>query len=280
MSVDKQTTVKLKKYAQVFREARERNANESDTVMYLIRFFEDVLNYDSLAGEISKEISIKDKYCDFGVKLSGEFKFIVEVKAAGNKSLREKDIEQAANYGSRSGIKWVLLTNGIEWQLYHLSFSEGEGITQDLVFLVDFVENAELNPDKIWDSIGLLEKESVRKGSMEDFLSHKKALSPQSLIKTLFTEDVLMVIRRELNRIGEVRLDILDVVEAIKEVLSKDALMAAGDIGYKKRRRRKKRIKTDGTVENIEFESGSAEDLDSEEEITDGKSSSQEKPAR
>jgi len=35
--------------------------------------------------------------------------------------------------------------------------------------------------------------------------------------------------------------------------------MEAGDIGYKRRRKRKKRIKADGTVEQIEVEAGSAE---------------------
>jgi len=69
-----------------------------------------------------------------------------------------------------------------------------------------------------------LEKESIKKDELEIFLSHKKTLSPQSLIKILFTEDVLTVIRRELNRNGEVRVDINDVVSAIKEVISKDAL--------------------------------------------------------
>jgi len=39
MTIDKSTLLKLKKYAQVFREARDRDSNESDTVMYLIKFF-------------------------------------------------------------------------------------------------------------------------------------------------------------------------------------------------------------------------------------------------
>lgn len=252
MYLDKSTTNKLRKYAQVFNDARDRNANESDTVMYLIKFFEDVLGYDSLAGDISKEVSIKDRYCDFGIKLDGEFKFLVEVKASSHKTLRTKDIEQAENYGSRMGIKWVLLTNGIEWQLYHLSFSESDGIGHDMVFSVNLVEDAESNPANVWNSLGLLEKESILNDSLEDFLSHKKALSPQSLIKTLFTEDVLTVIRRELNRSGEVRLEITDIVSAIKDVLSKEAIMTAGDIGFKKRRKRKKRSKSDNTVQESE----------------------------
>lgn len=282
MGVDRATIAKLKKYAQVFREAKERDANESDTVMYLIKFFEDVFGYDSLSGEISKEISIKDRYCDFGIKLGGEFKFIVEAKAAGNRSLRDKDIEQAENYGSRMGIKWVLLTNGIEWQLFHLNFSEGDGISHDMLFCINLVENAETAPDKIWNNLGLLQKESILKNALDDYLCHKKALAPSSLIKILFTEEVLTVIRRELNRNGEVRLEMSDVVSSIKEVLSKDSLMEAGDIGFKRRRKRKRRIKPDGSVEQIEVEAGSPEDLDSEEDITDDISldKSEKKPAQ
>ena len=83
MPIEKAILQKLVRYAQVFREARERNANESDTVMYLVKFFEDVLGYDSLAGEISKEVAIKERYCDFGIKLDGSYRFLVEAKAIG-----------------------------------------------------------------------------------------------------------------------------------------------------------------------------------------------------
>jgi len=62
--LDKSTSAQLKRFASAFKEARERGANESDTVMYLVKFFEDVLGYDSLKGEISKEVPINDRYCD------------------------------------------------------------------------------------------------------------------------------------------------------------------------------------------------------------------------
>jgi hypothetical protein len=60
MPIDKRTLAKLKKFADVFKEGRERNVNESDTVMYLIKFFEEILDYDPLHGEISKEVAVKD----------------------------------------------------------------------------------------------------------------------------------------------------------------------------------------------------------------------------
>lgn len=251
MDIDKITLGKLKKFAQVFKDARERGANESDTVMYLIKMFEDVLGYDSLSGEISKEVSIKDRYCDFCIKLDGEIEYLIEAKAASHKSLREKDIEQAENYASRSGINWVLLTNGLEWQLYHLVFAEGEGINHDVVLSFNLVEEIEDNPDKIWTQMRLLTKDGIENGELEAFLSQKKVLSPASLIKALFTEKVLTAVRRELNRASDFRLDIEDVFKAVKEVITKDAIMEAGDIGFKKRKKKKKRF-TKGDIDKQE----------------------------
>jgi predicted type IV restriction endonuclease len=132
-------TPKLTQYANLFKDARERNANEADTVLLLIKMFEDILNYDPLHGEISKEVSIRDRYCDFCVKIDGEIEYIVEAKSASHKTLKDKDIEQAENYASRGGINWVLLTNGFDWQLYHLLFAEQEGIAHDLVFNFNLV---------------------------------------------------------------------------------------------------------------------------------------------
>ena len=249
MSIDKSTQSILEKYAKVFKEARERGVNESDTVMYLVKMFGEVLGYDSLAGEISKEVAIRDRYCDFCVKIEGEIEYIIEVKSAAHKTLKEKDIEQAENYASRAGINWVLLTNGFNWQMYHLVFSEGEGISHDLVFSFNLVEEIEKDIDKIWSLLSLISKNGIMNDDLETYLSQIKVLSPQSLIKALVSEPVLTATRRELNRVSEFRLDVEDVFNAIKDVISKDALMEAGDLCYKKKRRRRR--KRSSKSENI-----------------------------
>jgi len=38
--------------------------------------------------------------------------------------------------------------NGIEWKLYHLSFSEGDGIAHDIVFDVNLIENIDIDTRK------------------------------------------------------------------------------------------------------------------------------------
>lgn len=236
MPIDKPTLTRLKKFADVFKAARERNADESNTVMYLIKFFEEVLGYDPLVGEITKEIPIKDRYCDFAIVLDSKNdegkpkpEFLVEAKAAYVKTLNEKHIEQAENYASRAAVHWVLLTNGVEWRLYHLTF-DNNGIQPDPVFVLNFLEGMETDPELVWDTLSVLAKSNVQENSLETYYEQQKLLSPKMIVTTLVGEEVLMKIRQELNRKAPARLDIKDVFHAVMHVLDQDAIAAAGGL--------------------------------------------------
>jgi len=276
MTIGKDLLQSLTRFATAFREARDRGANESDTVMYLVKFFEDVLGYDSLKGEISKELAIKDRYCDIALKVDGSVRLLVECKAASQKGLVEKHIEQAENYASRSGITWVLRTNAIEWKLYHLTFVENEGIVHDLVFQLNLLEELEENPEAVWEKLSLLSREEVGRDGLEDYWQQKKALSPASVIRALFTQDVLTVIRRELNRGAPARLDLEDIFNAIREVLSKEALMEAGDISVRKTRKRRRLTKTRSEGATSATASEEVDEEEDDESEDDGSSSSEE----
>jgi len=51
------------------------------------------------------------------------------------------------------GIEWVLLTNGIEWRLFHLTFAEGEGIAHDVAFSLSLPEQVEKDAAKFWEDL-------------------------------------------------------------------------------------------------------------------------------
>lgn len=256
MAIDKAILNQLRKFAAAFREARDRGANESDTVMYLVKFFEEVLEYDSLKGEISKELAIKDRYCDIALKIDGTVRCLVEGKAAGIKGLVDKHIEQAENYASKAGIRWVALTNGIEWRLYHLSWGESEGIAHDLAWQANLLDEVEPNAQGLWEKLCLLSRSSVAKGLLDEYWERKKALSPGSVVRVLFYEEVLTVVRRELNRNAPARLEMEDVFNAVRDALSKEALLEAGDISLAKQPKKKKKkvTKTDALIRQTETE--------------------------
>ena len=165
--------------------------------------------------------------------------FLVEAKAAHVKTLGEKHIEQAENYASRAPVNWVLLTNGVEWQLYHLTFDNG--IQPDLVFKLDYLETLATDPDLVWDTLSVLAKSSVQENSLETYYEQQKLLSPKTIVATLVGEEVLMKVRQELNRKAPARLELKDVFHAVVQVLNSEAVAAAGNLNAPAKRRKRHR---------------------------------------
>jgi predicted type IV restriction endonuclease len=116
----------LRKFARSFNELRAQKANESNTVARMRNFFERVLGYDG-DKEIFSETEMKGKYIDLCLKIETHICMLVEAKAAAMQ-LRVRQIDQAKHYASENGFRWVLLTNGVEWNLYHVTFDEDERI--------------------------------------------------------------------------------------------------------------------------------------------------------
>jgi predicted type IV restriction endonuclease len=149
-----------------------------------------VLDYDPL-HDISREVAIKDGRADFAVELDSSVKFIVEAKAAGV-TLRARHIGQAERYAAEGNIQWVLVINGIQWHLYHLTFDEG--IEYETVFAVDLAVD---DLSKAAELLSLLHKKAVAKDELDEFWEKRAALGPASIVRYWFTEDLLRRVRRE-----------------------------------------------------------------------------------
>ena len=223
----------VRKFARLFREMRESKVNESDTVARLRDFFEDALGYDSIT-DISSEIEMKGKYVDLCLKINGNICMLVEAKAAAL-DLRVRQIDQAKHYAAENGFRWVLLTNGVEWNLYHVSFDEDEGIEYDPAFVVSLADE---KLDSAIEHLGLLHKRSLSKGSLEKFWERKSALCAGSIGKAMFHENTLKTLRREIYRLCEVRIDPEDLAAALHNMLSQESREEIGPLRIRKTRRR------------------------------------------
>jgi len=220
----------LNKYLPILISAKEQNLNEADTVLRIIKVFEDVFEYDAL-NEISREQQIKDKFVDIAVKLNNAIKLLIEVKAAGIE-LKDKHIEQAKNYAANGNIRWVLLTNGIQWRLFHLTFEEG--IEEEKVFSVDLSKD---NIDDAVKSLALLARESVNKNGLEEYWSKFTALSPESIGKALYSEETLCEMRRVIRKKEEFLVDIEELASAIHNMLSTESRERIGPMHiYRKKK--------------------------------------------
>lgn len=181
---------------------------------------------------------MKGKYVDLCLKIGGNICILVEAKAAAIQ-LRVRQIDQAKHYASENGFRWVLLTNGVEWNLYHVTFNEDEGIEYDPAFAVSLADE---KLDRAVENLSLLHKRSISKGGLEKFWERNSALCAGSVGKALFHENVLKTLRREVYRQCEVRVDQEDLAQAVHNMLSFEAREEIGPL-----RIRKTRKKTDKT---------------------------------
>lgn len=229
----------LKKFLPHLVQAKNDNLNEADTVMRVIKVFEDVLDYSAMS-EITRESNIKDKYVDLAIKIDDAIRILVEVKSAGT-ILRDRHIEQAERYAAEGNHRWVVLTNGTAWNLYHLTFAEG--IDYERLFAVDLSNEQEI--ENAIECLALLHRRCVRKGELDDHWAHRAALNPASISKALFSEDVLRMIRRDVRKREGLSIDEEDLATALHEMMSVEAREQMGPMRI---RRRRKASKGNGNV--------------------------------
>ncbi len=222
----------LRKFARHFNDFREAKANESDTVARLRHFFEEVLGYDGVK-DISSETEMKGKYVDLCLKIDGNICLLVEAKAAAMQ-LRVRQIDQAKHYASENGFRWVLLTNGVEWNLYHVTFDENDGIEYDPAFSASL---ADARLDDAAEKLSIIHKRSISRDGLERYWERVSALCAGSVGKAIFHESVLKVLRREIRRQCGVMIDPEDLAVAVHEMFSQEARDQMGPLRIRKRRK-------------------------------------------
>jgi hypothetical protein len=187
----------LRKYPKVFQQAFDRDINESDTAVIIADFLSEVLGFDKY-NEITTEFAIRGTYYDLAVKVGGQVRYLVEVKAIGIK-LNDSHLRQAIQYAATHGVEWVILTNGASWQVHRMRFEQP--VSADLVFDLDLL-SATPRSKEVIERLFVLTREGVSKSAIQEFQQQKDASSPFLIAAVLQSDSLIGVLRRELRRIS------------------------------------------------------------------------------
>ena len=206
----------LKRFQPVLQSAKDRDVNESDTVVIVTDLLQEVFGYDKYT-EITSEHMIRSTFCDLAVKLDGTLALLIEVKAIGLE-LKEQQIKQAVDYAANQGCDWVALTNGITWKVYKVVFSKP--IEHELVVNFDLLSMNHRNSEHV-QLLALLAKEGWQKAHIGEYHSLRQALSRFTLGALLLSDTVLETLRREVRRLSP---DVRVETDEIRNVLMADVL--------------------------------------------------------
>lgn len=215
--------VALKKYGKALLDLATRDANEADTRLFVTDFLCDALGFDKYT-ELTTEYRVKNEYVDYGIRVNKDFLAFVEVKRM-NTALGSKHLRQAQSYAVNEGVEWIILTNGAQWQAYHLS--GGLPIITDLVLEIDV--SGDTSPQHKVGELFYLTREAMKHNRLNELWQAKRATSPQSLATILLSPAVVAAIRKELKKATGYNVDIDEIKRLIEstclrnECLGKEA---------------------------------------------------------
>lgn len=225
MKITKKTEDRIKasipKFQKVLGIAKDRDLNESDTVSIITDILAEVFGYDKYL-EVTSELAIRGTYCDLAIKIGDKFQYLIECKAIGT-DLKEAHLRQAIGYGANKGIQWLILTNGVDWQIYRLRFEQP--IAWDLVARFD-LSTVSLKNERDIEKLIIVTKEGVEKGAREDLYEKTQCVNRFVAGALILSDAVVSVLKREFKKLADgISIEDAEVVALLRDgVLRRDLL--------------------------------------------------------
>jgi hypothetical protein len=187
-----------------------RAAYETETRAFVRDFLTEALGFaDALDPPAA------DTRADFGLRVGTDIVALVEIRRVATR-LKAPRIRQLR---ATAPVSWLVLTNAVEWRLYHLDALAGTpGTEVQPIIEVDLL--APLALAKKAAVLAHLTRESFEHGGTDSLLLAQRALSPDSLSAALTSVGVLRAIQRELRRKTGQQIETKAIAEAVRAILS------------------------------------------------------------
>lgn len=202
--VEERLIKQVPRYQKVLKEAQERGDNEANTGKIVVNMLSEVFGFDEFK-DLDKEYEIDGgDRCDVAVKIEGKVRYLVEIKAI-RINLKDNHIKQVEAYGFRAGIRWVVLTNGVDWQVYRIGQESKRGdkkLTREQVCAFNFMDMKAKTP-KHQETLFMLCRRGVNKALFEELYERQQVVNEHTIAALMMSEEVHKIIARELKKLEQ-----------------------------------------------------------------------------
>ncbi|MDP3014572.1 MAG: type I restriction enzyme HsdR N-terminal domain-containing protein [Candidatus Subteraquimicrobiales bacterium] len=243
----------LKKFLPKIIDAKEKNLNEADTRMRIRLLFAEVLGYDILE-DITQEHMVQSHYVDLTIKYKDKIILFVEAKSVDT-TLRDTHVYQATNYAATGGVNLCILTNGIDYRLYYLTWDKSK-VENNLILSFNLITD---DINEVAEKLFLLSKESFKKGFIDGYIAEVTSLEDKNLLQAMLSRRALTAVRLELKNITGHNIK-NDAIEKRIAKLFEPALYDLAKACIKRQERRDHR--SSEKVESVESVEPAIQDVD------------------
>ncbi len=202
----------LRRYRRLLLGLVSRAAYESETRALVHDFLGEALGFRDEALDPSPKTSAKN--ADYGLRVDSELVALVEIKRVATRL----DTPLPHVLGRAADAPpWLVLTNAVEWRLYHLDTASGTPASPTPIIDVDL-----LGPLALAEKAAVLvhlTRESFERRGIDSLLVARDALSPDSLSAAVTSVGVLRAIQRELGRKTGQSIDTKAIAQAVRDIL-------------------------------------------------------------
>lgn len=197
--------------------AKSKDINEADTVDIISGILADILGYERFV-DITREYSIKGTFCDLALKIDSKVKILIEVKAVGI-DLKETHLNQAVGYGSTEGIEWVILTNGLRWMLYKITWKNK--VESHLVKEIDFTQIS-FRTDEDTKAMYGISKIGFLKEIVHSNFDHQQLVNKYNIGSILMSDLFSRQIRTQLRKVNsKIKIDSNEIKTIVENEIIK-----------------------------------------------------------
>ena len=170
--------------------------NEADTITIVKDILAEVFGYDKYQ-EITSGYQQQDKYCDIGIRINNKLVMMIEVKAIGM-ILKSEHLEHAVNYAADNDNNWVILTNGIQWNIYYISSKIDAGIVTEYICSFNLLED---QIDDYLTKIYCLSKPAIKINGLAKLRRYVSIMNEYFITSVLLSDPILTQLKLELKKV-------------------------------------------------------------------------------
>lgn len=204
----------IRKFSKPMADLIARDANEGDTRLLVTDFLCVGLGYDKYE-DLTTEYEVKGDFADYGVRIDKQLIAFIEVKRVTTK-LGEKHLRQVQMYAVNEGVEWLILTNGAQWQVWHLT--GGLPVILDIAFEVDLLDESETTAQKV-NKLFYISRVALKRRAIDELWKARRATSPKSLATALTSDSVADALRKELRRTTGHNVETKEIVRLLRETV-------------------------------------------------------------